>query len=69
MDGSGNIYVADREQGAVVKLDASGRVLQRRFAEVMRPRTVGVDPSDRLWIGADVSVEAPGNRDRARSGP
>jgi len=59
VDGSGNIYVADREQGAVVKLDASGRVLQRRFAEVMRPRTVGVDPSDRLWIGADVGVEAP----------
>ena len=59
VDGSGNIYVADREQGAVVKLDASGRVLQRRFAEMMRPRTLAVDAADRVWIGADVGAEAP----------
>ena len=59
VDGQGNIYVADREQGAVVKLDASGRVLQRRFAEVTRPRTLAMDPNDRLWIGADVGAEAP----------
>src|SRR5262249_15170028 len=59
MDGSGNIYVADREQGVVVKLDATRRGLQRRFAEATRPRTLAVDPSDRLWIGADVGAEAP----------
>jgi sugar lactone lactonase YvrE len=59
VDGHGNIYVADREQGTVVKLDASGRVLERRFAEVTRPRTLAMDPSDRLWIGADVGAEAP----------
>ncbi len=59
MDGSGNIYVADREQGFVVKLDAAGRVLHPRFAEVTRPRTLAVDAGDRLWIGADGGAEAP----------
>lgn len=59
LDGSGNIYVADRDQGVVVKLDAAGRVLQRRFAEMMRPRTLAMDAGDRLWIGADAGAEAP----------
>src|SRR5262249_29253646 len=59
IDASGNIFVADREQGIVVKLDPAGRVLERRFAEVPRPRTLAIDPGDRLWIGADVGAEAP----------
>ena len=35
-------YVADRDLGVVVKLVAAGRVLQRRFAEMMRPRTLAM---------------------------
>lgn len=58
-DSAGNIYVADRLRGVVVKLDPSGRVLDPRYASVVRPRLLAVDEADNLWIGADAGNEAP----------
>ena len=61
-DSAGNIYVADRLRGVVVKLDASGRVVDPRYASVERPRLLAVDDTDQLWIGADAGNEAPWQR-------
>jgi DNA-binding beta-propeller fold protein YncE len=62
VDGAGNIYVADRLQNAVVKLDPSGRLVDPRYAAVTRPRLVAVDDTDHLWIGSDAANEAPWQR-------
>jgi hypothetical protein len=61
-DQAGNLYVADRAQATVVKLDATGRVLNPRWASVLRPRALAMDEADRLWIGADGSAETPWQR-------
>ena len=61
-DSAGNIYVADRLRGVVVKLDASGRVVDPRYVAVERPRLLAVDDTDLLWIGADAGNEAPWQR-------
>ena len=61
-DSAGNIYVADRLRGVVVKLDASGRLVDGRHVSVERPRLLAVDDTDHLWIGADASNEAPWTR-------
>ena len=61
-DSAGNIYVADRLRGVVVKLDASGRVVDPRYVTVERPRLLAVDDTDQLWIGADAGNEAPWQR-------
>jgi hypothetical protein len=61
-DGAGNIYVADRLRNVVVKLDASGRVVDRHYAVVTRPRLLAVDDTDHLWIGSDAANEAPWQR-------
>jgi hypothetical protein len=58
VDGGGHIYVADRQRGAVVKLDAAGRVLDRRWLVVGRPRLVSAR-DDRVWVAADGDTEAP----------
>jgi hypothetical protein len=55
----GQVFVADRERGAVLRLDADGRVLDESFARVVRPRVIAMDEADHLWIGADSSAEAP----------
>jgi sugar lactone lactonase YvrE len=59
VDPAGSIYVADREQGAVLRLDAAGRVLDPRWVTVRRPRTLAADGQGRIWIGADGEAEAP----------
>jgi DNA-binding beta-propeller fold protein YncE len=59
VDSAGRLYVADRESGAVVLLDPSGRVLDPRYVAVQRPRVLAMDASDTLWIGADGNAEAP----------
>jgi len=59
VDGRGHIYVADREQNVVIKLDSAGRVLAAKLLEIVRPRALSIDAGDRLWIGADVGAEAP----------
>jgi sugar lactone lactonase YvrE len=61
-DGAGNVYVADRAQGVVVKLDPTGRVLDPRFLALVRPRLLVVDDRDRLWIGGDEEATAPWQR-------
>jgi hypothetical protein len=58
VDGAGNIYVADRQRGAVVKLDGGGRVLDARWLVLARPRLVAAR-GDRVWVAADGDTEAP----------
>jgi hypothetical protein len=58
VDGAGHIYVADRQRGVVVKLDAAGGVLDPRWLVVTRPRLVAAR-SDRIWVAADGDTEAP----------
>jgi hypothetical protein len=59
VDGAGNIYVADRAQGVVVRLDPDGRVTDPRFLLISRPRLLAVDDKDHLWVGSDGTAEAP----------
>ena len=59
VDRAGHVFVADRERGVVVRLDAEGRVLDESFARVVRPRVIAMDEADHLWIGADSGAEAP----------
>jgi hypothetical protein len=61
-DSAGNIYVADRQRGVVVKLNSLGRVVDPRYVAVDRPRLLAVDDADRLWVGADAGNEAPWQR-------
>jgi hypothetical protein len=58
VDGAGNIYVADRQHGVVVKLDGAGRVLDPRWLVVLRPRLVAAR-GDRVWVAADGETDAP----------
>jgi NHL repeat len=58
VDAAGHIYVADRQRGAVVKLDAAGRVLDARWLVLTRPRLVAAR-GDRIWVAADGDTEAP----------
>jgi serine/threonine-protein kinase len=59
VDARGNIYVADRDQDIVLRLDAAGRVLDRRYVSVIRPRLLAMDEADHLWVAADGPAEAP----------
>lgn len=59
LDAGGGLFVADRLAGAVVRLDATGRVVNPRYAEMTRPRVLVADGAGGLWVGADGSAEAP----------
>ena len=59
VDGAGKVYVADRAQGVVVRLDPDGRVTDPRFVVIARPRLLAVDDRDQLWVGSDGTAEAP----------
>jgi len=59
VDAEGNVYIADRQEGAVVRLDPAGRVLDHRWVAVMRPRVLAVDGTGHLWVGADGEASAP----------
>jgi hypothetical protein len=59
VDSAGNLYVADRGENAVVRLDPDGRVLDPKFVAISRPRLLAVDERDYLWIGSDGDAEAP----------
>jgi DNA-binding beta-propeller fold protein YncE len=59
-DGSGNVYVADREQGIVVKLDPTGKVLDPRFLTTLgRARALAFDLQGQLWIASDGPPDSP----------
>jgi NHL repeat len=58
-DTTGHIYVTDREQGVVVRLDRSGKTVRERYLEVMRPRAVAADEAGHLWIATDGTAETP----------
>lgn len=62
VDAEGNLYVADRAQAAIARLDPTGRVLDPKWFPVLRPRVLAMDSQDRLWIGADAAAEAPWSR-------
>jgi DNA-binding beta-propeller fold protein YncE len=62
VDAAGNVYVADRSRGVVVKLDPSGRVLDGNYASVRRPRALAVDGENTLWIASDGDADAPWQR-------
>jgi sugar lactone lactonase YvrE len=53
----GDVYVADRDRGVVLRLDGDGRVLDN--VRVARPRALAVDQAGSLWIGSDGKAEAP----------
>lgn len=55
---SGDVYVADRAQGVVLRLDATGAVVDPRYVSVRRPRLLATT-GDVLWVGADGGAEAP----------
>ena len=59
VDGAGNVYIADRAQGVVVRLDSDGRVTDPRYVVAARPRLLAVDDKDHLWVGSDGTAEAP----------
>lgn len=58
VDATGNVFVADRVQGTVLRLDASGRVVDPEYLKVTRPRVLAAD-GEHLWVGADGNAEAP----------
>ncbi len=58
IDTEGRIYVADREQGLVVRLDASGGVSDRRYLALPRPRLLVTD-GDTVWVTSDRGTDAP----------
>ncbi len=59
VDAEGNLYVADRGDGRIVRLDALGRVLDPRWLSVPRPRVLAMGHRGDLWVGSDGSAEAP----------
>jgi len=59
VDGAGRIYVADREQGFVARLDRAGKVLDERYLTVTRPRMLAMDEQGQLWVGTDGTAETP----------
>ena len=62
VDGAGNVFVADRERGVVVKLDPSGRVLDPSYVSVRRPRALAMDGASTLWVASDGDADAPWQR-------
>lgn len=54
---AGDVYVADRDRGTVLRLDPGGVVLDN--FRVARPRALAMDETDHLWVGSDGKAEAP----------
>jgi hypothetical protein len=61
-DAAGNIYVADRAQDRVLKIDARGSVVDASHVSVKRPRLLALGTDGALWIAADGTAEAPWQR-------
>jgi sugar lactone lactonase YvrE len=72
IDSAGDIYVADREEGAIVRLDARGNLVTARHAALLRPRILTIDEAGNLWVGGDGTAETPfgsGNGEISRVAP
>jgi hypothetical protein len=61
LDPAGNLYVADRQHGTVLRLDSTGHVLEPRWLTLLRPRLL-VARGERVWVAADLETEAPWQR-------
>jgi DNA-binding beta-propeller fold protein YncE len=61
-DAAGNIYVADRAQDRVLKIDARGTIVDASHVAVKRPRLLALGTDEALWIAADGTAEAPWQR-------
>jgi hypothetical protein len=61
VDAAGNLLVADRLQGTVLRLDAQGELLDSGVVKVPRPRLLAAG-AEHLWVAADGSAEAPWQR-------
>lgn len=61
-DAEGNVYVADRARGRVLKLDPRGTVLDANRLQLTRPRALVMGGDGALWIGSDGAAEAPWQR-------
>ena len=59
IDSTGDLYVTDREEGAIVRLDARGNLVSRRHATILRPRILTMDEAGNLWVGGDGTAETP----------
>src|SRR5262249_53669369 len=59
VDAAGNVYIADRDPGVIIRLDRTGRVLDPSFAPLTRPRAMAMAAGEYLWVGADGNAEAP----------
>lgn len=57
-DTLGRIYVADRDQGVVVRLDPSGAVSDAPYLVLRRPRLLATD-GDTVWVASDGNTDAP----------
>lgn len=64
VDRAGRIYVADRAEGRIVRLDARGGLLDTAWLNLVRPRLVVADDTDHLWVAADGEAEAPWQKGR-----
>jgi sugar lactone lactonase YvrE len=59
LDSGGHVYVTDREEGAILRLDARGAVVNARHAKITRPRMLVADEAGHLWVGGDGTAETP----------
>lgn len=59
IDSAGDVYVTDREAGAIVRLDARGNLVNPRHATLRRPRILTMDEAGNLWVGGDGTAETP----------
>jgi hypothetical protein len=62
VNAEGHVFVADREQGVVVRFDSAGKVVDPRYAALMRPRILALSDRDGLWVAGDGPAEAPWQR-------
>jgi hypothetical protein len=59
IDAAGHIYVTDREEGAILRLDPRGTLINARHAKITRPRMLVADEAGYLWVGGDGTAETP----------